>query len=308
MDTGQAPTARVTPDAAARLIGQATTAAVAAACLMIAAKAFAWVATDSVSVLSSLIDSLLDAAASLVNLVAVRHALTPADREHRFGHGKAEAIAGLAQAAFISGSALLLFHEAVTRLFNPVPLASSTLGIAVMAFSIVVTLALVVFQRFVVRRTGSVAIGADSLHYKGDLLTNGSVIVALGAGAGLGWTLLDPVFGLAIGAYILHSAWTIARAALEMLMDRELPNAERERIRAIALGHPEVRNVHDLRTRASGSNIFVQFHIELDADMRLTRAHEVADDVEAAVIAAFPSAEVLIHQDPTGIDERRKTF
>jgi ferrous-iron efflux pump FieF len=292
----------------ARLVRVATYAAVLAAALMIAAKAGAWSVTQSVSVLSSLVDSLLDVAASTVNLLAVRHALTPADREHRFGHGKAEPLAGLAQSAFIAGSAVLLLLEAFRRLSFPQPVGNSTVGIVVIAFSVVVTLGLVMFQRHVVRRTGSVAISADSLHYASDLVLNGSVIVSLVLAGWLGWFAVDPLFGIAIGVYILWSAAKIARLSLDLLMDRELPDADRTRIRQLALAHPEVRNVHDLRTRSTGVQIFVQMHLELDGAMPLVQAHAISDAVEASIRDAYPNAEVIIHEDPEGVDEPRRTF
>ena len=177
------------------------------------------------------------------------------------------------------------------------------LGIWVMVFSIVVTFALTRFQSYVVRETGSLAIHADSLHYLGDLLVNGSVIVALLLVWQLDWIWADAVFGLAIAAYILVTAWRIARGAYDMLMDRELPDEERRRIKEIALAHPAVRNLHDLRTRASGPYTFIQVHLELDGAMTLYRSHEVADAVEARIREAYPGAEVLIHQDPHGLEE-----
>jgi len=238
----------------------------------------------------------------------VRTALAPADREHRFGHGKAEPLAGLAQSAFIAGSAALLLLEAVRRLSFPQSVANSTIGIVVIAFSMAVTLALVVFQRQVIRRTGSVAISADSLHYASDLILNGSVIVSLVLSAWLGWPIVDPLFGIAIGVYILWSAIKIARLSLDLLMDRELPDADRARIRQLALAHPEVRNVHDLRTRSTGAQIFVQMHLELDGAMPLIQAHTISDAVEASIRDAYPNAEVIIHEDPEGVDEPRRTF
>jgi ferrous-iron efflux pump FieF len=291
-----------------RLMRQATYASVAAATVLIIAKTAAWALTGSVSVLSSLVDSLLDAAASLVNLFAVRHALTPADREHRFGHGKAEPLAGLVQAAFITGSAILLLMEAVRRFPSPPAVEHGGVGIAVMLLSIAVTIGLVFYQRHVIARTGSVAISADSLHYRGDLLLNGGVIVSLILADWFGWRLADPVFGLGIGLYILYSAIQIGRQSLDLLMDRELPDADRARIREIALSHPEVKSLHDLRTRSAGLRIFIQFHLEMDPEMPLKRAHDVSDAVEAEVMKAFPNAEVMIHQDPEGVVEPRQSF
>lgn len=291
-----------------RLMRRATYASVAVAGLLIAVKLAAYFATDSVSLLSTLLDSLLDAAASLVTLVAVRHALAPPDREHRFGHGKAEPLAALGQAAFIAGSSLLLLFEVARRLVDPQPVENTAIGVGVMLFSMVATVLLVAYQKWVVRRTGSIAINADSLHYLSDLLVNAAVILALLLATQLGWLLADPLFGAGIALYILHTAWRIARGALDMLMDRELPDEDRQRIRAIALRHPAVRQLHDLRTRAAGPTWFIQFHLELDGEMSLAEAHAISDAVEAEILAAFPGAEVIIHQDPAGIEERRASF
>ena len=289
---------KATGEEAARLLRLATSASVATASLLIVVKLFAFAMTDSVSILSTLIDSLLDAAASLVNLVAVRHALVPADREHRFGHGKAEPLAALGQAAFITGSAAFLMIEAVQRLFSPQALENSEVGIAVMLFSIVATLGLVTLQKHVVRRTGSLAISADQLHYAGDILVNGAVIVALVLSVQLGWRYADPIFGVCIALYILYNAWQIAAGAMDMLMDRELPEEERQRIRATILAHEGVLGLHDLRTRASGPKIFIQCHIELDSGLSLLQAHAIADDVEEELRRDFQGAEVIVHQDP----------
>lgn len=296
------------PAAAARLMRTATYASVAVAGTLIVVKLVAWRFTDSVSLLSTLIDSLLDAAASMISLLAVRHALMPADREHRFGHGKAEPLAALGQTAFIAGSAIFLVLEAGHRLFAPRPVLHVEVGIGVMILAIAVTFALTRFQAHVVRKTGSVAIKADSLHYVGDILVNAAVIVALLLASQFGWFIADPLFGIAIAGYILIVAWRIARGAFDMLMDRELPERERARIRRIILEHPSVIDMHDLRTRASGRKTFIQVHIELDGDLSLYRAHDVADEVEASLRAAYPGAGVIIHQDPHGIDEERASF
>jgi ferrous-iron efflux pump FieF len=292
----------------ARLMQRATYASLAIAAILIIAKTVAWGMTESVSVLSSLLDSLLDAVASAVNLFAVRQALVPADREHRFGHGKAEPLAGLAQAAFITGSAMLLLLQAARRLHDPPPITSSGVGIGVMVFSIVLTAALITYQRHVIRATSSVAISADRLHYAGDVMVNGSVIVALILSGWFGFAHADPIFGIGVGLYIVISALQIGRHSLDLLMDRELPDDQRARIRAIAQAHPEVTSVHDLRTRSSGLDIFIQLHIEMDPQMTLRRAHEVSDAVEREIRAAFPNAEVMIHQDPVGVEEPRQVF
>jgi len=291
-----------------RLMRLATYASVAVALTLIVVKLVAWFMTDSISLLSTLIDSLLDAAASLVNLFAVRHALAPADREHRFGHGKAEPLAALGQSTFIAGSAIFLVIEAGNRLVTPQPIAKGEVGIFVMIFAIVVTFALTRYQKYVVHKTGSVAIQADSLHYVGDLLVNAAVIVALVLVAQFGWNIVDPIFAIAIAGYILKTAWEIARGAYDMLMDRELPEEERARIKDIALAHPDVIALHDLRTRTSGPQTFIQVHVEMDGAMSLYRSHAVADEVEASLLEAYPEAEVIIHQDPHGIEEDRPRF
>jgi ferrous-iron efflux pump FieF len=294
--------------AADRLRRLATYASVAVAALLIAVKFAVWLETGSVALLSSLVDSLLDIAASLVNLVAVRHAMSPADREHRFGHGKAEPLAVLGQSAFITGSAMLLLAEAMRRLISPVRIENPPAGIAVMIFSIVVTIGLVLYQRQVVRRTGSIAITADELHYRSDVVLNLSVIAALVLGSALDIPILDPLFGAAIGVWIVYSAVRLARLSLIQLMDRELPDEEREKIRAIAQSHPDVVAAHDLRTRVAGPTSFIQIHIEMNGTLSLIRAHEISDEVEAELRAAYPNAEVIIHQDPEGIEEARSNF
>ena len=292
-----------TTTAAHELRRRATYFSLAVAFVLIVAKFTAWIGTGSVALLSSLVDSLVDAAASLVNFFAVRHAATPADREHRFGHGKAEPLAALGQSAFLAGSAVLLMAEAFRRLISPEPVANTRHGIVVMVFAIVVTLGLVAYQRHVVRHTGSLAIGADELHYRGDILLNISVIATLLLGNFFSVPLLDPLFGGAVGIWIIWSAVRIARLSLTQLMDREMPDSERARVRAIAEGHPEVAAVHDIRTRVAGPTSFIQLHIEMDGEMNLLRAHEISDEVEALIGRAFPHAEVIIHEDPAGIEE-----
>ncbi len=299
---------RQSRDTDGALMKRATYASVTVACFLIVLKFFAWLVTDSVAILSTLVDSVLDALASLVTMFAIRHALTPADREHRFGHGKAEPLASVGQAAFIAGSATLVLFEASQRLWRPQPVSDSEVGIAVMAVSILLTGILVLYQRRVARKTGSIAIKGDSVHYVGDLLTNLAVIAGLVIGQGLGWLAVDPILGTAIACYLLFSAWQVAHAALNMLMDRELSDRARRRIEQLALGHPEVSAIHDLRTRSSGTQQFIQFHLEMDGEHSLTHAHEISDAVEAEVRAEFPNADVIIHQDPAGLDEAHAKF
>ena len=291
------------PGRAATLMRIATYAAVASAFTLVTVKSLAYFQTNSVALLSSLIDSALDLLASGVNLVAVRHALEPADSQHRFGHGKAESLSALAQAAFVAGSAILLAIEAVSRFTDPSHVTHGPTGIAVMVFSIVLTVALVTFQRQVVKTTGSIAITADFLHYTGDVLLNLSVIAALVLVTYFQIVWADAAFGLGIALFLFGNAIHIARKAVSDLMDRELPEEERRRIIDIARGHPKVKSVHELRTRTSGMNQFIQFHIVLDNKLSLLEAHRISDTVEDAIRAMFPTADVIIHQDPDGITE-----
>lgn len=292
------------PDDAARLMRLATTVSVAVAVTLILAKAVAYVQTGSMSILASLIDSLMDSGASLLNLFAVRYALAPADRKHRFGHGKAESISALAQSTLIIGSGLYLLFEAAQRLRDPQPLPTLEIGIAVMLFTIAATLALLALQHYVIRRTHSAAIRADALHYRTDLLTNSAVIVALLL-AQWGWTGVDPLFACGIAVYILFTARRIMSDAFNELLDRELPESRRRLIRDTANRHAGVYGIHDLRTRSSGRIDFIELHLELDGDMPLRQAHRIADEVAAAIRSEIPAADVVIHQDPAGLCEDR---
>ncbi|MBI1206239.1 MAG: cation diffusion facilitator family transporter [Azospirillum sp.] len=289
----------------ARLRQWATYGSVAVASTLIATKLGAYLLTASVSLLSSLIDSSTDLMASVVTLLGVRTALKPPDRSHRFGHGKAEGLAALAQSAFVSGSAVFLVIEAIGRLVNPLPIQESAAGVAVMVLSMVLTAALITFQRHVVRTTGSIAIGADRLHYSGDLLMNGAVITSLLVTQATDIVQIDSAFALAIAAFLIWGAYGIACGALDVLMDRELPQEERDRVKRIVLDHAESRGLHDLRTRHSGNGRFIELHLELDGGLTLEHSHDIADQIERRLVEAFPDAEVLIHQEPAGLDDER---
>lgn len=285
------------PDTA-RLMRWATYASVSTALILISVKIIAWFITDSVSILATLLDSSLDVLASLVNLFAVQHALQPADKEHRFGHGKAEALAGMGQAMFIAGSAGFLFLQAIGRLLHPQEIkAGLEVGVGVMIFSIIATLILISFQKYVIKHTDSTAIKADALHYKTDVLVNASVIVALLLSV-YGWGYFDALFGIAIALFILYSAWEIVKESIDLLMDHELPDEERERIRTVVINHPEALGLHDLRTRRSGTRIFIQLHLELDSTLSLATAHEIAEKIEQDITKLFADVEVIIHEDP----------
>jgi ferrous-iron efflux pump FieF len=287
----------IDPEHRGRLLRLATYASVGVALSLIALKGSVWALSGSVSLLASLIDSLMDAAASLINLFAVRFALKPADREHRFGHGKAEALAGLAQAAFILLSAILVFHQGVQRLITPQPLDAAWLGILVMVISIVATIGLLLVQRHVIQRTQSTAISADSLHYRSDLLLNGSIILALLL-AQYGLVRADALFGILIALYIGYSAVRIGMTAIQALMDHELPDEVRNHALELARSVPGVIDVHDLRTRQSGQHWFMQMHVELPGALTLEQAHELGEAVRHAIIDQYPQAEVLVHKDP----------
>ncbi|MBA3981573.1 MAG: divalent metal cation transporter FieF [Alcanivorax sp.] len=281
----------------ARLLRRVTLASVSVAFTLIVAKAIAWWLSGSVALLASLLDSLMDAAASLVTLVAVRYSLVPADAEHRFGHGKAEALAGLGQAAFITLSALFLLSEGVRRFLDPEPVAATGLALGVMLLSIVLTVLLVQYQHRVVRHTGSTAVAGDALHYASDLAMNIAIIGAIVA-AHFGYLRVDSLVALAVGAYILVAAWRIGYQAVQLLLDRELPDEERQHIAAVIGAQPGVLGFHDLRTRQSGRTRFVQVHVELDETLSLREAHARIVEIGAAIGAAVPGAEVIIHADP----------
>jgi ferrous-iron efflux pump FieF len=287
----------------ARLMRRAAGASVAVATLLVGAKALAYIGTESVAVLGALADSAADLVASLGILFAVRQALTPADSDHRFGHGKAEPLISLAQSLFIAGSATFLLAEAVRHFLSPGPVANPLGGVAVILFSMAVTAGLVLYQRRTIRATGSLAIAADSAHYAGDLLTNLGAIVALLMSAYLGWQIADPIIGFAIAGVLYLTAWSVLRRSLDQLMDRELPEDDREHIKMIVLGHHRVKGMHDLRTRAAGTQSFIQIHVEMDSTLNLAEAHEASDEIEKALRIAFPQAEIIIHLDPHGSEE-----
>ena len=283
-----------------QLIKLATWASVVAAISLIGVKTWGWNQTQSVSLLASLIDSTMDSAASLINFFAIRYAMAPADKEHRFGHGKAEALAGLAQALLILVSIGLLLTQTLGRLWNPRVVENTPMGISIMLVSMALTGALVVFQWYVVKRTQSNAIKADSLHYTSDFLMNFGVIIALFL-ASIGYHGADPYFALSIGAFVVYSAWGIAQSAFHLLLDHELSDEQRHLITQLALTQPQVIGMHDLRSRQSGHMQFIQLHLELQEDMLLLEAHGVAEALELRIMAVFPNADVIIHLDPVSV-------
>jgi len=287
---------------AAGLMRRAAIASVSVSLFLVAIKTFAYFASHSVAMLASLADSALDLFTSSLNLIAIRSALTPADAEHRFGHGKAEPLAGLAQGAFITASALFLVIQAINRILVPEPIDHSIAALVVMCIAIACAIGLILYQRKVVARTGSLAVDADQTHYLGDLVTNIGVVLALLLSTGLGWTLADPLIAIAVAGIMLFTALSVGRQSFNQLMDRELPDSERDRIVRIARAHSAVKNVHDLKTRAAGLSTFIQLHLGLDPKISLTEAHTISDAVERALLEAYPGADIIIHQDPAGLE------
>jgi len=283
---------------------KAAIASVAVAVFLLTLKVIAAAQTGSVAMLGSLADTGLDLIASLVTLFAVRYAMQPADADHRFGHGKAEALSAMFQVMLISVSAILIGRRAIMRLYEGSETANAEYGIVVSLIAIVVTLGLLIYQRMVIAKTNSVAIHADHVHYQTDLLLNAAVIVAIVLDTILSIRGADAVFGIAIAAWLLWGAWKTASHAVDQLMDREWEDEKRQKFIDVAMTHPELKDMHDLRTRSSGPNDFVQFHVSVDPNMTVAQVHDVMDDVEAKLMKQFPGVEILIHPDPEGMAEK----
>lgn len=281
-----------------KLVRLATYASVSTALILVAIKFTAWVRSDSVSILASLLDSTLDIAASLLIAFAVYIAQIPADQEHRFGHGKAEPLAAMGQSIFIAGSAVYLIIFSIERILAPQAIANAPEMIVYMIFTLALTLTLISFQRYVIAKTQSTAIRADSLHYLTDVFANSLVILSLWL-SHIQW--IDPLLALLIGLWILHSAVSIARDASHQLLDHELPEQQRQAMVEIMLSHPGVRGVNDLRTYQSGPNKFMQCDLELDDFLTLRQSHAIAEDVTEQLQAAFEDLDVMIHQEPVSL-------
>jgi ferrous-iron efflux pump FieF len=274
------------------------------ALVLLVAKAWAAYETDSTAMLGSLADTALDVIASLTTLVGVRIAAVPADQDHRFGHGKAEALVALAQVVLITVSAIGIAWRAVERLINGAQTEAMGTGIAVSLLAIVLTFALLWYQRQVIERTGSVAIKTDNVHYKSDLFLNGSVIVALVLDQALHIAGADALFGIGIALWLLWGAFRASRESVHQLMDREWPEDERQQFLDAAAQYEELRGLHDLRTRKSGTLRFVQFHVWVPAHWTVQEAHDRLDRAEEQLQQRFPDTEILIHVDPEGQTDR----
>lgn len=280
-----------------KLLKQATTASVATAVFLVILKAVAWLFSGSASILASLADSLTDCLASALNWVAVRYALQPADDHHVFGHGKAEGLSALLQAAFIGGAAVFLLLNAANRLIHPEPLVHVSAGVIVMLISVAVTLVLITFQRYVLAQTESTAVAADKLHYVSDLASNAAVLAALVLSA-FGWHSADAWLALVLSLWMVKSAYDIGREAVDMLMDKSLPAEQVTQLIQAALSVEHVCGVHDVKTRKSGGMVFVQIHIECPGELNLHQAHEASHQASNRIRALFDHAEVVVHQDP----------
>ncbi len=292
-------------DANNRLKYMATIASVSVASILITIKLFAYLATDSVSVLSSLMDSTIDILASIITFLSVKHAMEPADKQHRYGHGKLEALSAMGQAMFIFGSAIFLSYETLHRFIHSQDIRQAEIGYVVMTVSILLTLALVIFQKYVVKKTASIAIDADHLHYKSDLFMNLGVILAIFLTSYTGWKYFDPIFSAIIVLILLRGAKNVGLSAYDVLMDRELSEDERKKIISLVKNHKKVDNIHDLRTRNTGQQVFIEFHLEMKGSLSLKEAHDITEEIETIIYQNFKNAEVLIHQEPTGIMDDR---
>ncbi len=282
------------------LVRLAAIAASSTALLLVIIKLYAWFMTDASSMLASATDSMLDLFASVTNVIILRYALAPADEDHRFGHGKAESLAGLAQSAFVLGSAFLLLINGVERIYTPKVIEHSSIGIWVSIIAIVLTLALVILQKWVIKQTDSVAIGADALHYQSDLFLNLGVLIALFLSQGP-WLYADGIFTVAVGLYLLWGAGQIIFHSVDHLMDKELDESELKTIKALVLKSNQALGMHDLKTRKAGPMRFIQFHLELEDQLLLIDAHRIGDSIEQEITAAFAPCEVLIHFDPCSV-------
>ncbi|MEZ5863218.1 MAG: cation diffusion facilitator family transporter [Geminicoccaceae bacterium] len=293
---------RLDPAALVRLAAKAS---LTVAVTLTLGKLAAALVSDSLALLASMIDSLADIGGSLITFIAVRVSQQPPDRSHRFGHGKAESLSALAQASLVMGSALFVLIGAGERFLNPRVIQPGTFAFVVLVGAIVITLALVTLQRVVIRRTGSTAIAADRLHYTADLATNLLVLAALLLTARLDISWIDPVAAVVVALYLAWQAARLGRSAIDTLMDRELSGAERRRIEALVREHPDVVDLHDLRTRQAGNTTFIELHVEIDGAMSVRRAHRVTDALEARLAEAFGETEIIIHQEPAGLDDDR---
>ena len=290
------------------LVRSASIASLLVASTLIVLKYYGWATTNSVSLLGSLADSLIDFLASVFVFVAISYSILPADAKHRFGYGKSEGLAAFVQSLLIGISGIYVCFEAIKRLLNPSQINQPSIAIWIILVSIVLTLALVMYQKYVVKKSKSIAIESDRYHYLTDTYINLSVLFSI---AITGWTqfvFIDALVGLLISGVILYTSVTLLKKSFKILLDQEIQSDDRDRIREIALDHPKVLGFHDLRTRDTGREYIIQFHLELDPNMSLLESHEITDEVTDNILKLYPDSELIIHTDPLGIDEERDPF
>ena len=283
----------------------AATASISLSLLLSILKIFAAIYTGSLAILSSLIDSLADVFASLVTFIAIKISSKPADLEHRYGFGKAEAISTLVQAAFIAGSGIFVMYDAINRLFYPIDINHPIIGISIMVISLFLTLLLIYFQKYVTKKTHSQAIYADSIHYTTDLITNLSIIITLIIVKYLHLNWFDTITAFLVSVYLLTNAYKLATKALNILMDKELDSNIRKQISKTVLSCPFVKGMHDLRTHDIGGTYIIELHLELDGNLSLHTAHNFCDIVTDEIQKIYPNSQIIIHQDPAGLKEDR---
>ena len=299
------PSTQLTKQQSDRLKNFAAIASISVATILCLLKILgAWL-SDSLAVLSSMIDSLSDIFGSLITLIAIRYAAKPASPRHRYGYGKAEALSALTQSAFIAGSGLFVLYDGINRFISPRALLDTRIGLIIMITSLIATIVLIIFQRHVAKKTNSQAILADSAHYLVDILTNGAIIISLFAVKFCNAVWVDPLTATLISLYLLYNAYTLACEATGLLLDRELSEDIRDNICNIITAQPFVCGVHDLRTHDLGGCYMFEFHLELDGSLTLCQAHEYSDIVSHKLRETYPGAQIIIHQDPSGIKEHR---
>ncbi len=288
-----------------RLMRIASILSVATALFLAGLKAITFFVTGSVAILSSLFDSIQDMMTSLVNLIAVREATMPADKQHRFGHGKAQALGGLFQGFIITGAAIILFKESVERFFYPQPVQEVNFGLIITGIAIVLTIMLVQFQKYVIRKTNSLSIKADLTHYAGDIIMNIGVGVSILVSYLAKWYFVDALFGIVVSVYLIYSVLSVFKEAMNMLMDAEVSPDVRKQIKQIACSVEGVFDCFDLKTRLSGNEMIVQFSVSLDDNLTLFQAHNKIDEIEAVIHRQFPDMQLIIHPEPVSQNTRQ---
>ena len=290
------------------LIKAASIASLFVSSTLIIIKYYGWAETDSISLLGSLADSLMDFLASIFVFIAISFSLLPADEKHRFGYGKSEGLVVFIQSLLIGVSGLYVFSEAIQRFIHPIKINQPSVAIWIIVVSIVLSIALILFQKYVVKISKSKAIESDQYHYLTDLYINISVLISILISGWTAYLFVDSLIGLIIALFVIYSAINLLKKSFKILLDQELPSSDREQIKSIALTHPEVLGFHDLRTRDAGRNYVIQFHLELDPQMSLLNSHEIIEEVMEKVLDAFPDAEIIVHSDPLGVEEERDPF